>query len=90
LAISLEIEASMRFPRIPEQYGHFVFAVLQAGITTGLTAAVAAWSITRDLHFGALWLRSWRFSQVPILAVVLTAAYPIRRLVRYVTDASPR
>jgi hypothetical protein len=88
-SFSLETKVRMRFPRVPERYGHFVFAALQACITTSVTAAVSAWSTTDNLHFGGVWLRSWLISWALIVPVVLAAAHPIRKFVRSLTDAAP-
>ncbi|WMT76344.1 DUF2798 domain-containing protein [Bradyrhizobium sp. Ash2021] len=69
-------------PRIPERYGHFVFAVLQAGVTTCITAAVSSRSSLGDPSFGKVWVGSWLLSWALMVPIVLMAADPIKKLVR--------
>jgi hypothetical protein len=59
---------------IPRRYSHFVFAVLQSGLTCLIAAGIASFpSITH-------WLIAWLISWVVMSPIVLLAAPAIRSL----------
>jgi hypothetical protein len=60
--------------RIPRRFSHFVFGVLQSGLTCLIAAGIASYpSITH-------WLLSWLISWGAMLPVVVLAAPAIRSL----------
>jgi hypothetical protein len=62
---------------IPRRYGHFVFGVIQSGLTSAIAAAIAT------LPYGPFWLhwvQSWIVSWLLMLPIVLFAAPAIRKL----------
>jgi len=66
-------------PGIPRRYSHFVFGVIQSGLTSAIAAAVASLPLTTGpmvIH----WLESWLISWLLMLPVVIFAAPAIRRL----------
>ena len=65
--------------RIPRRYAHFVFSVIQSGLTTALAAGVASLALLADGDFLLNWMRSWLESWVLMLPVVIFAAPAIRR-----------
>lgn len=72
-------------PGIPRRYSHFVFGVIQSGLTSAIAAAVASLPLTSGPQF-VHWLQSWLISWVLMLPVVIFAAPAIRRLAYAVTS----
>lgn len=70
---------------IPCRYNHFLFGVLQAGLTCGVAAAIASVHLLTSDEFVSHWLRSWLISWLLMLPVVILAAPLIRRLVSALT-----
>lgn len=65
---------------IPRRYAHFVFGVLQSGLTSGLAAAVACAPLLASGGFLARWLQSWLIAWALMLPLVIFAA-PLLRLI---------
>jgi Protein of unknown function (DUF2798) len=65
---------------IPRQYSHFVFGVIQSGLTSLIAAGIASWSLLGSGHFLLNWIASWLISWAVMLPAVLFAAPGIRRL----------
>lgn len=59
---------------IPRRYSHFVFGVIQSGLTCLIAAGIASFPSIGN------WLVSWVVSWVAMLPVVVLAAPAIRRL----------
>jgi hypothetical protein len=72
-------------PRIPRKYGHFVFGVLQAGLTTAIAAGVASLSFLGTFAFVENWLSSWLIAWTTTIPIVLLAAPAIQRIVLSLT-----
>ena len=68
---------------IPRRYSHFVFGVIQSGLTSAIAAAIA--SLPFSTTFTVHWLQSWLISWLLMLPVVIFAAPAIRRLAHAVT-----
>lgn len=64
---------------IPRRYAHFVFGVIQSGLTSCIAAGIASLSLLSTGGFAANWARSWLTSWVLMLPVVLFAAPAIRK-----------
>jgi hypothetical protein len=64
---------------IPRRYAHFVFGVIQSGLTSAVAACVASLSFLATGEFVAHWIRAWLASWVLMLPVVLFAAPAIRK-----------
>ena len=64
---------------IPRRYAHFVFGVIQSGLTSGIAAGIASVSLLSTGEFVVNWMRSWLVAWVVMLPVVLFAAPVIRR-----------
>lgn len=65
---------------IPRRYSHFVFGVLQSGLTCAIAAAIASFPFIKAGGFVHNWLVSWLVSWVMMLPVVLAAAPALRSL----------
>jgi len=74
--------------RIPRRYGHFVFAVIQSGMTSAMAAAIASMPFLGDSTFMVHWLDSWLIAWAAMAPIVILAAPFIRRLVFALTIAS--
>jgi hypothetical protein len=74
--------------RIPRKYGHFVYGVIQAGLTSAIAAGVASLSFFGTIAFVENWLGSWLIAWMTTIPIVLVAAPGIRRLVLALTVGS--
>jgi hypothetical protein len=72
---------------IPRRYSHFVFGVIQAGLTSLIAAGIA--SAPLNDKFLSHWLQSWIISWVAMLPFVLFAAPAIRALSISLTKEEP-
>ncbi len=63
---------------IPRRHSHFIFAVIQAGLTCLIAAGIASFPVRTMGQFVAHWLLSWVIAWVTMLPVVLLAAPLIR------------
>lgn len=70
---------------IPRRYGHFVFGVIQSGLTCLIAAAIASFPLLHSGIFLKNWMQSWVISWVTMLPVVLLAAPKIRELTQLLT-----
>ena len=74
----LEHARSMFF--IPRRYSHFVFGVIQAGLTSLIAAGIASFPSATAMAFFNHWLWSWLVAWMAMLPVVVLAAPAIRAL----------
>lgn len=65
---------------IPRRYAHFVFGVIQSGLTSAIAAAVAGLPASDPGAFLRHWLVAWLIAWGLMLPVVLFAAPFIRNL----------
>jgi hypothetical protein len=63
---------------IPRRYTHFVFAVIQSGLTCLIAAGIASLPSLATDNFLRNWLASWVIAWVTMLPIVLLAAPAIR------------
>lgn len=63
---------------IPRRYSHFVFGVIQSGLTCLVAAAIASYPSLATGRFVQHWLVSWLIAWAMMLPVVLLAAPVIR------------
>lgn len=70
---------------IPRRHSHFVYGLIQSGLTCAIAAAIASFPLMASGNFVAHWLQSWLVSWLLMLPVVLFAAPVIRRLTHAVT-----
>ncbi len=75
---------------IPRRHSHFVFGILQSGLTTLVATAIASFPEPTIAIFIAHWMLSWLVAWAAMLPVVMLAAPGIRRLAFALTrdDAS--
>jgi len=65
---------------IPRRYSHYVFGVIQSGLTCAVAAAIASFPFISDGTFASRWLQSWALAWLTMLPVVLFAAPFIQKL----------
>jgi Protein of unknown function (DUF2798) len=65
---------------IARRYSHFVFGVIQSGLTSFIAAGIASWPLWGSGRFLLNWMLSWLISWVVMLPAVLFAAPAIRWL----------
>jgi len=65
--------------RIPRRYSHFVYGVIQSGLTCAIAAAIATYPLAHAGEVLKTWLQAWTLSWVGMLPVVIFAAPLILR-----------
>lgn len=71
---------------IPARYSHLTFGVIQSGLTSGVSAAVASAPFWPQQTFMSHWLSSWSISWLIMLPIVILAAPVIRGFVQKMTS----
>jgi membrane protein implicated in regulation of membrane protease activity len=74
--------------RIPSRYTHFVYGIIQSGVTCAIAGAIASFPALKEGDFLKHWLTSWALSWMTMLPVVVLAAPLIRRLVERMTGSA--
>lgn len=65
-------------PGIPRRYSHFVFGLIQSGLTSLIAAGIASFPAPGAVLFVQHWMVSWLIAWAAMLPVVLLAAPAIR------------
>lgn len=65
---------------IPRRYSHFVFGVIQSGLTTVIATFIASFPEPTLARFLTHWMLSWLIAWAAMLPVVMLAAPGIRAL----------
>ena len=65
---------------IPRRYSHFIFGVIQSGLTSAIAAGIACIPVLGEGMFLLNWLRAWAIAWVMMIPIVLFAAPLIRRM----------
>jgi hypothetical protein len=77
--------AEVRMLGIPRRFSHFVFGVIQSGLTCAIAAAIASYPFRADGTFLKHWLQSGLVAWIMMLPVVVFAAPVIRNLTHIMT-----
>lgn len=72
---------------IPRRYAHYVFAVLQSGLTTFAATGIASAPSFGQAHFAMQWLSAWLVAWLLMIPLVLVAAPALRHLAAAMTRA---
>lgn len=64
---------------IPRRYSHFVYGVIQSGITCAIAAAIATYQLAQAGALFEIWIQAWMLSWFSMLPVVIFAAPVIQR-----------
>jgi hypothetical protein len=75
---------------IPRRYAHFVFGVIQSGLTSAIASAIASTPFIAGGGFLSHWLTSWLIAWGLMLPVVMFAAPFIQKLALSLTRDPPR
>lgn len=75
--------------KVSRHNSHFVYGVIQSGLTCAVAAAIASYPFLAEGTFAVHWARSWMVSWIVMLPVVILFAPVIRRLVDRVTTDEP-
>ena len=75
---------------IPRRHSHFVFGVIQSGLTSFIAAGVASFPLWGSGRFLQNWMLSWLISWAMMLPAVLFAAPAIRSLSHALTYGAKR
>jgi hypothetical protein len=75
---------------IPRRHDHFVFGIIQSGLTCAIAAAIASYPFMANGSFIEHWIRAWLLSWLMMLPVVILAAPAIRRLADMLTRTPDR
>lgn len=69
---------------LPHRYAHFIFAIMQSGITTAVAAAI---TIVRMAPDNPLidWVCSWAVAWTTMVPVVILAAPGLRKAASFLT-----
>lgn len=70
---------------IPARFSHLTFGVIQSGLTSGISAAVASVPFWQERSFLVHWLSAWSISWLIMLPIVIFAAPFIKALVHRMT-----
>lgn len=65
---------------IARRHSHYVFAVLQSGLTTLIASGIASSAVISEGGFLRNWLSSWVTAWALMVPVVVIAAPTIRRM----------
>ena len=63
---------------IPRRYAHFVFGIIQSGLTSLIAAGIASFPAATAMICVRHWMLSWLIAWAAMLPVVLLAAPAIR------------
>jgi FtsH-binding integral membrane protein len=70
---------------IPRRFSHFVYGVIQSGLTCAMAAGIASFPFIATGTFTVHWLQSWLVAWMMMLPIVLFAAPAIRNLTHALT-----
>lgn len=70
---------------ISRRYAHFMFGVIQSGLTSAIAAAIASVNLLDEGTFLRHWLQSWLVAWILMLPVVVLAAPLIRKMSLFLT-----
>ncbi len=70
---------------IPRRFSHYVFGVIQSGLTCMIAAGIASFPFIATGTFMVHWLQSWFVAWIMMLPIVLFAAPAIRSLTHLLT-----
>jgi hypothetical protein len=70
---------------IPRRYSHFVFGMIQSGLTSAIAAAIASYPFFAEGTFLTHWLGAWAVAWLIMIPVVLFAAPAIRKMTHALT-----
>jgi hypothetical protein len=73
-------------PKLPRRHAHFLFAIIQSGMTSAIASAIAFFRMATDAALISDWLMSWLAAWATMVPIVLCAAPVIRSVAHSVTS----
>ena len=73
-------------PKLPRRYAHFLFAVIQSGMTSAIASAIACFLFAADTSWISEWFTSWLAAWAIMVPIVLLAAPAIRSIANVLTS----
>ena len=70
---------------VPRRYAHYVFGIIQSGLTSAIASGVASMALLSEGRFLSNWIPAWLGSWMVMLPIVILAAPVIRRLSHVLT-----
>jgi len=70
---------------VPRRHSHYVFGVIQSGLTSAIAAGIASFPFFAEGSFLMHWAKSWLVAWVLMIPIVLFAAPAIRKLTHVLT-----
>ena len=74
---------------IPRRHSHFVFGVIQSGLTSLIAAGIASYPLLSSGRFISNWISAWLISWVMMLPAVIFAAPAMGSLSLALTKDEP-
>jgi hypothetical protein len=72
--------------KIPHRYSHYVFGILQSGITCAVASGISVLGSTTSTSKIMDWLMAWSLSWATMLPVVFLIAPVLRHAVERITE----
>jgi hypothetical protein len=85
LALSVFVFSEVSMLKIPRRFSHFVYGVIQSGLTCAIAAGIASIPFIATGTFVTHWLQSCFVAWIMMLPIVLFAAPAIRSLTHLLT-----
>jgi Protein of unknown function (DUF2798) len=73
-------------PKLPRRYAHFLFAVIQSGMTSAIASAIACFRLAADTSWISEWFTPWLAAWAIMVPIVLLAAPAIRSIANVLTS----
>lgn len=73
-------------PKPPRRYAHFLFAIIQSGITSAIASAIAFFRVATEASLISDWLTSWLAAWATMVPIVLFAAPVIKSVANSLTS----
>jgi len=85
LALPVFVFSEVSMLGIPRRFSHFVYGVIQSGLTCAIAAGIASYPFMATGTFVTHWLQSCFVAWIMMLPIVLFAAPAIRSLTHLLT-----
>ena len=72
--------------KIPHRFSHYIFGVLQSGITCAVASGITVFGTANSENKFFDWLFAWSLSLITMLPIVIFIAPLLRRTVEQITQ----
>jgi hypothetical protein len=70
----------------PRRYAHFIFAIIQSGMTSSIASAIAFFRVATEAPLMSKWVTSWLAAWATMVPIVLFAAPAIKSIANALTS----